>query len=128
MPFFGNNSGDDPLGIAVQGRAQAARQTQHLQDWGHPSFGPLPDPKWDGLFQAMGEQGVTGVADNSVGAKRGMWNPQIGGVHPSQNRMPGSPQMLQGYGAPTGNLPGYGAPDQRSRIINGLQSAYQGTR
>lgn len=71
---MGFNAADDPLGIAVQGRAQQARQAQHLQDWGHPTFGPLPDPKWDGFFQAMGEQGVTGLADDSVGAKEGMWS------------------------------------------------------
>lgn len=68
------NAADDPLGIAVQGRAQAARQKQHLDDWGHPTFGPLPDPKWDGFFQAMGEQGVTGLADDSVGVKKGMFS------------------------------------------------------
>lgn len=28
---------------------------------------------WEGLFQAMDEQGVEKVADNSVGAARGMW-------------------------------------------------------
>lgn len=71
---MGFNPAEDPLGIAVQGRAQAARQSRHLnEDWGHPTFGPLPDPKWDGFFQAMKEQGVTGLADNSVGVKKGMF-------------------------------------------------------
>lgn len=48
-----------------------------MDDQGHRlgNFGPAPDPSWDGYFQAMGEQGVDNLADNSVGAKRDMWSP-----------------------------------------------------
>lgn len=47
---------DDPLGIAVQGRAREKRLAQQLSGLG-PSIpvGPLPDPKWAGYFEAIDE-------------------------------------------------------------------------
>lgn len=67
----------DPLGIALMGRAKAARDKQHLDSMSNVNSmqvgGPAPDPKWDGFFQAMNEAGVTGLADNSVGVKKGMF-------------------------------------------------------
>lgn len=45
----------DPLGIGLQQRAAANRQP-------YPGFGPLPDPQWEGYFQAMNEAGVNKVA------------------------------------------------------------------
>lgn len=69
---YGNVQGADPLGNAVQGRGMQ-RRFEFAQEHPGTSFGPLPDPKWEGLFQAMQEQGVDKVADNSVGEARGMW-------------------------------------------------------
>lgn len=37
--------------------------------------GPLPDPMWDAFFEAQNQAGATRMADNSVGAKRGMYAP-----------------------------------------------------
>jgi hypothetical protein len=64
---------NDPLGIALQSRA-ADKRFRFQQDHPGSSFGPLPDSRWDGFFQAMDEAGVDGVADSSVGAKKGMWS------------------------------------------------------
>lgn len=55
--------GDDPLGIALKGRAQQSRADQHLAEMdgninARMIGGPLPDPAWDGLFQALAEKGV----------------------------------------------------------------------
>lgn len=51
----------DPLGIGLQQRgmehAQAYRQAEFRKDPKTLS-GPLPNPMWEGLFQALGEQGV----------------------------------------------------------------------
>lgn len=70
MPAFGNQL-SDPGGIGVQQRgmdAYQAAQQQRTHDWygGKQPIGApppvnniLPDPKWQGLFQAMAEQGVT---------------------------------------------------------------------
>lgn len=131
MPQFGNVPGDDSLGIALQQRAAASRQQQHLTtDWNHPTFGPLPDPKWDGLFQAMDEQHVDKVA---------------GGPSPSgSNAFRGQPMQMGGAfptatGQRSGPMMGYGAPDNRDDLtasvdagrkklnpaMNGLNSAYQ---
>lgn len=53
----------DPLGIALKGRAQEARSQLHLDEMdgdinAHQIGGPLPDPAWEGLFQALNERGV----------------------------------------------------------------------
>lgn len=124
------NAADDPLGIAVQGRAQQARQAQHLKDWGHPTFGPLPDPKWDGFFQAMGEQGVTGVADDSVGVKKGLWSDTSRSWEPTFD--PASQTSAQTTAAPqignTGNQVGYHLTPRPSNNIAGSRDAQtQGT-
>lgn len=44
----------DPLGINVQARARAARFQQAANGMQSP-IGPLPDPQWDGYFQAVDE-------------------------------------------------------------------------
>ena len=41
----------DPLGIGLKQRAAVNQQP-------YPGFGPLPDPQWEGFFQAMNEAGV----------------------------------------------------------------------
>jgi hypothetical protein len=75
MPTFGNNPGDDPLGIALRSRAADAKQANYLQNFGHNPINIQSDPAWDGFFQALKEQGVSSLADSSVGAKKGMWSP-----------------------------------------------------
>ena len=45
----------DPLGIGLQQRAATNRQP-------YPGFGPLPDPQWEGFFQAADEAGVSKFA------------------------------------------------------------------
>lgn len=48
----------DPTGAAVQQRARDRRIQQMTDSVSHPLSifnGPLPDPKWDGLFQAIDE-------------------------------------------------------------------------
>lgn len=47
---------DDPLGIAVQQRAREQRWQRMLAGQ-QPSMGPLPDPRWEGFFQAVSEAG-----------------------------------------------------------------------
>lgn len=47
----------DPLGIALQGRARDARQQQELANPKMMTAGPLPDPQWEGFFQAVHEAG-----------------------------------------------------------------------
>lgn len=65
----------DPLAIGLQSRARQKR----LDYYNGAGFGHmgtvLPDPKWDGFFQAMDEAGVSNLADSSVGIKKGMWSP-----------------------------------------------------
>lgn len=51
----GFDPASDPLGIALQGRARDARQQQQLADPQSMTMGPLPDPQWDGFFQAVHE-------------------------------------------------------------------------
>ena len=40
----------------------------------------LQDPSWRRWFDTLKAQGVTGLADNSVGAKRGMFAPALRGL------------------------------------------------
>lgn len=52
------NTQDDPLGLAVSGRARERRINSRLHGLG-PSIpvGPLADPMWDAAFQAIDEVG-----------------------------------------------------------------------
>jgi hypothetical protein len=54
-------SPDDPLGIAVMQRAKAARFQYNLQNPMAMTAGPLPDPRWDGFFQAVEENAPGGI-------------------------------------------------------------------
>jgi hypothetical protein len=66
---------NDPLGIGLITRAQDRRRNYAMgEGFGNGGFGgPLPDPAWDGFFQALSEKGVRGLADNSVGEAKGMF-------------------------------------------------------
>ncbi len=59
-------------------RKEQGRANGQLVDFGQVR--PLRNPQWDAWFQALQNQGVTGLADESVGAKRGMWAPQGPGI------------------------------------------------
>lgn len=83
------NPADDPLGNALMQRAREHRlRWEQEQQAANPYFhlykpiNTLPDDRWGGMFQAMEEAGVSGVADNSVGIKRGMWSGG-GATHPT---------------------------------------------
>src|SRR5262245_38267304 len=47
---------DDPLGLDVQARGMENARANMLP------FGPLPDPKWAGFFQALADRGVQKLA------------------------------------------------------------------
>lgn len=61
----GFNAGVDPAGVAIQNRGMANRaaydQAEYARDPFGSSMGPLPDPRWEGLKQAMAESGVSRV-------------------------------------------------------------------
>ena len=68
----------DKLGIGLKSRAKQFRRTQ-TTDRGRVSGmgavgGPLQDPQWDGFFQAMAEQGVSGLRDDSAGYAKGIFD------------------------------------------------------
>lgn len=63
---YGGVAGADPLGIAVQGRGMQ-RRFQFAQQNPGSSFGPLPSAAWEGLFQAMQENGVNKTKFDSGG-------------------------------------------------------------
>ena len=67
------NPTTDPLGIGLKARAANQRRDLEVRNLGH-NYGPLSDPAWDGFFQAMNEAGVDNLADNSMGAARGMFS------------------------------------------------------
>lgn len=123
MPSFGNVFGDDPLGIALKDRAQQQRFAyQTGEGWGIPQLGPLPDPAWQGLFQALSERGV----DRLVGGEAPGSNAFVG-VEQLPGKYGASESGPQGFAPATGErsmLPGYGAPDDRNNIIRGLNQAY----
>jgi len=93
---------DDPLGIGLRQRARDYRST--INPSGLGDMGPLRDPMWEGLFQAMDEQNV-----GKVGQEGGQFGPlpstvssylpqygmtqqlgqsrHIGNVHPALNAL-----------------------------------------
>lgn len=100
---------DDPLGVGVQARGMAAARQSQLQ--GNPAFasGPLLDPRWEGLFQALAEQHVSRVgidaARPNAGANAGPQGDiqapypgdQIeGGPLMQSTNLAGAPASLQG--------------------------------
>lgn len=124
---------DDPLGIGIQDRAQKRRQSFALNEgWGHPTFGPLPDPRWEGFSQALGEAGV----DELVGGNVPHSNAFVGLKHlpnmNNANEIPGgtfSPATGQPNRAPfqaQQNQGIFGAAEQRGRqSMLGLQNAFR---
>lgn len=100
MPF---DPVTDPLGISLKERARQQRQLREgvgalqrgqreLQapgmglygplhsSLGTPLSGPIPDPQWEGFFQALNEADVDRLADESVGIKRGMFQAPLQGL------------------------------------------------
>lgn len=60
----------DPLGIGLRERSRQARA--QFNPTGLGMSGPLMDPMWDAYLHSMMENGVSDLADNSVGDARGM--------------------------------------------------------
>lgn len=90
MPVFGAQPLADPNGIALQQRgmeawkaAQDARLRQYQagqQPLGAPPpvTNVLPDPKWQGLFQALAEQGVSKLkSGGAAGYGRGAFDAPV---------------------------------------------------
>lgn len=73
---------NDPLGIGLKMRAQEHRRQfdetgrtnalNHGQMVGFGHLGPLQDPMWEGLFQAMDEQGVDKTAGGDSNGYSGL--------------------------------------------------------
>jgi hypothetical protein len=56
---------DDPLGTNIKRRGMDAYYEEaHKSDPNYMS-GPLPDPQWAGMFQALADQGVTKVGQDA---------------------------------------------------------------
>lgn len=78
-----DGSDADPLGIGLMQQASNRRllkrntdaSTMNAGEWNNrPIDNVLPFPQWDGFFQALQNKGVTKLAGNDVGVKRGMWS------------------------------------------------------
>ena len=95
MPQFGALPSADPNGIALQQRGMEAWRTdqanrlRQYQNGQQPIGAPapvtnvLPDPKWQGLFQALAEQGV-GKLKSSGAAGMGLGPFDQSAVSPQQ--------------------------------------------
>lgn len=72
MTFNGLSLADQ---IGLESRAADRRRNYAMgEGFGTgANLGPLPDPKWDGFFQALSEKGVRRLADNSVGEATGQF-------------------------------------------------------
>lgn len=88
---------DDALGIAARDQAERRRWGQFAQ---HGNIRALDanamDPQWDGFLERMHQNGVTRMADPSVGATRGMFQPSQ--TMPRYERQ--TPQTTNGIGSP----------------------------
>lgn len=102
----------DPLGIAVQGRARQARFQQAVH--GVAPQGPLPDPRWDGYFQAAGEAG---------GGRNVSFDPSGSGlandVRPDHGMVSGP---LGYFGAGTGGQQPTGGDERLQHALAGLKT------
>lgn len=134
-PAFGGVAGADPLGIALKDRAQQARQQQHLAemdtgDINHRQIGgPLPDPAWEGLMQAMAERGVNraslGGGTAALGSTAGVGQTPI----TEQSNNFASPfhgkSLDQRADLQTHLLPGYGGPEAALTALKQAMPSYQ---
>lgn len=77
QPGAGFDPTTDPLGIGIQGRARQARITAQTAN-PMAQAGPLPDPRWEGMLQAMQETG--GGQLPKVTDAPGLPNPSILGL------------------------------------------------
>lgn len=57
---------DDPLGTNLKRRGMDAYYAAKRQSDPNYMSGPLPDPAWEGLFQAMNEQHVNRVGQDAA--------------------------------------------------------------
>lgn len=56
----------DPLGLGVQQRGMDSYQAAKQQEDPNYLSGPLPDPRWEGLLQALAESGATHVGQDAA--------------------------------------------------------------
>lgn len=57
---------DDPLGTNLKRRGLDAYNAEARKSDPRYASGPLPDPAWEGLFQAMADQHVTRVGQDAA--------------------------------------------------------------
>lgn len=117
---------NDSLGNGLMQRAAAHRTQfnqdaqenarQHGQLVGFGQLGPLQDPMWEGLFQAMDEQGVRGVKGGDAGGYQGLPESHAGIYQPTFN-----PQYQQSAHQQMG--PATGLNPNMSGPLGGLQGA-----
>jgi len=80
MAFY-NYETKDPLGIDRGIRGLNSRFDFQQQNPGN-AFGPLPSMQWEGFFQSLKDNGVTGLGDSSTKAGFG---PQFGALPSTYN-------------------------------------------
>lgn len=84
-------SPDDPLGVALQGRAREERINAQMAGQ-TPMFGPLPNPQWEGYFQALQERGVNKLR----GGPSAPGSNQVTGLSSQPNYFSAGNQALDG--------------------------------
>lgn len=102
----------DPLGLGLQARARARRQSLQTLHPSDPAFmsGPLPDQNWDAFFQAVGE------------ANPGKSTSFAGGTAPDSNQLVGlQPNALTGNGSHGENMLENADPYSKLAILSKLR-------
>lgn len=101
---------EDPLGIGLQARAAQRMKDQQVgQDpsgWmNRPIQTVLPDPQWQGWFQALQEAGATNLGDSSQMERKGLWDPSnqpyeptFDPTHQTSAEATAAPLVKGGYG------------------------------
>lgn len=102
--FYGYDT-KDPLGIDRMARGVNSRFEFQQQNPGN-AFGPLHSAQWDGFFQALQDQGVKRLADNSIGQARGMFPGQEATPNTYDPRYQTSAVAAAGPSNQVGAMPG----------------------
>ncbi len=126
---------DDPLGTNLKRRGMDAYYAEARQSDPNYMSGPLPDPQWEGLFQAMKEQGVgkvgmdsgrpSGIADDPEWWKSG----DVGALAPTTDPNAMNTADLTNYARmQSNNLAGPQAPTSKTLGLEGLVTALKGKK